>query len=145
MVAHQAPLSLGFSRQEHWTGLPFPSPIHESEKWKWSCSVVSDSATPWTTAYQAPLSMGFSRQEYCHGSLQMAGALMAFKCLTPWPHHIDWPGPQFKGGRGKESPHPLGWQLPGHSGLWAFRTHRRVTSARVLQSLPQLLTCSQRV
>ena len=25
-VAHQAPLSLGFSRQEHWSGLPFPSP-----------------------------------------------------------------------------------------------------------------------
>ena len=24
-VAHQAPLSLGFSRQEHWSGLPFPS------------------------------------------------------------------------------------------------------------------------
>jgi len=27
-------LSLGFSRQEHWSGLPFPSPMHESEKWK---------------------------------------------------------------------------------------------------------------
>jgi len=27
-----APLSLGFSRQEHWSGLPFPSPMHESEK-----------------------------------------------------------------------------------------------------------------
>ena len=25
-VAHQAPLSIGFSRQEHWSGLPFPSP-----------------------------------------------------------------------------------------------------------------------
>ena len=24
--AHQAPPSLGFSRQEHWSGLPFPSP-----------------------------------------------------------------------------------------------------------------------
>ena len=22
----------GFSRQEHWSGLPFPSPMHESEK-----------------------------------------------------------------------------------------------------------------
>ena len=31
-------------------------------KWKWSRSVVFDSATPWTVAYQAPLSMGFSRQ-----------------------------------------------------------------------------------
>ena len=25
-------LSPGFSRQEHWSGLPFPSPMHESEK-----------------------------------------------------------------------------------------------------------------
>ena len=25
-VAHRAPLSLGFSRQEYWCGLPFPSP-----------------------------------------------------------------------------------------------------------------------
>ena len=30
-AAHQAPPSLAFSRQEHWSGLPFPSPIHESE------------------------------------------------------------------------------------------------------------------
>ena len=25
-AAYQAPLSMGFSRQEHWSGLPFPSP-----------------------------------------------------------------------------------------------------------------------
>ena len=66
-AVHQAPLSLGFSRQEHWSGLPFPSPMHESEKWKWSCSVVSNLATPWTAAHQAPPSMGFSRQEYWSG------------------------------------------------------------------------------
>ena len=35
---------LGFSRQEHWNGLPFPSPVRE--KWKWSRSVVSDSSRP---------------------------------------------------------------------------------------------------
>ena len=63
----QAPLSLEFSRQEHWSGLPFPSLMHESEKWKWSRSVVSDLAIPWTAAYQAPLSMGFSRQESWSG------------------------------------------------------------------------------
>ena len=40
------PPSLGFSRQERWSGLPFPSPVHESEKWKWSRSVVSDSQRP---------------------------------------------------------------------------------------------------
>ena len=47
MAAHQAPLSLRFSRQEYWSGLPFPSPMHESEKWKWSCSVVSDPQWPY--------------------------------------------------------------------------------------------------
>ena len=26
-ATHQAPPSLGFSRQEHWSGLPFPSPV----------------------------------------------------------------------------------------------------------------------
>ena len=31
-AAHQAPPPLGFSRQEHWSGLPFPSPMSESEK-----------------------------------------------------------------------------------------------------------------
>ena len=25
-IAHQAPLSMGFSRQEYWSGLPFPPP-----------------------------------------------------------------------------------------------------------------------
>ena len=38
--------SLGFSRQEHWSGLPFPSPMHKSEKWKWSRSVMPDSSRP---------------------------------------------------------------------------------------------------
>ena len=46
MAAYQAPQSLGFSRQEHWSGMPFPSPTHESEKWKWSHSVVSDPQRP---------------------------------------------------------------------------------------------------
>ena len=46
MAAHQALPSLGLSRQEHWSGLPFPSPMHESEKWKGSRSVVSDSLQP---------------------------------------------------------------------------------------------------
>ena len=30
-AAHQAPPPLGFSRQEHWSGLPVPSPMRESE------------------------------------------------------------------------------------------------------------------
>ena len=41
MAAHQASLSLGFSRQEHCSGLPFPSPMCESEVSQ-SCPTLSD-------------------------------------------------------------------------------------------------------
>ena len=44
-AAHQAPPSLGFPRQEHWSGLPFPSPMHESESERevaQSCPTLSD-------------------------------------------------------------------------------------------------------
>ena len=35
--------SLGFSRQEHWSGLPFPSPMHESEsEVAQSCLILSN-------------------------------------------------------------------------------------------------------
>ena len=65
MAAHQAPLSLGFSSQEYWSGLPFPSPMHACVlshfSHVWSC------ATPWTTSSQGPPSMGFSRREYWSG------------------------------------------------------------------------------
>ena len=66
-AAHQAPLSRGFSRQEHWSELPFPSPMH-------ACMLshfnrVQLCVTPQTAAHQAPLSRGFSRQEYWSGLL----------------------------------------------------------------------------
>ena len=35
-VAHQAPLSMGFSRQEYWNGLPFPSPVGSSLPRDWT-------------------------------------------------------------------------------------------------------------
>ena len=42
-AAHQAPPSLSFSSQEHWSGLPFPSPMHESEsEVAQSCPTHSD-------------------------------------------------------------------------------------------------------
>ena len=44
-ATHQAPPSLGFSRQEHWSGLPFPSPVHKvKSQWEvaQSCLTLSD-------------------------------------------------------------------------------------------------------
>ena len=77
-VAHQAPMSMGFSRQEHWSGKPLPSP-GEQEKLNpglltaggfftiratWEAQRVVLLSTPWTVAHQTPLSMEFSRQDY---------------------------------------------------------------------------------
>ena len=61
----QAALSLGCSRQEPWSGLPFPPPAHSCTPSRFSR--VQLCATPWTAALQAPLSTGFSRQEHWSG------------------------------------------------------------------------------
>ena len=52
-LAYQALLPMGFSRQEYWSGLPFPSPRHESEKWKWSqtLSDTMDCSLPGSSAH----------------------------------------------------------------------------------------------
>ena len=94
--ACQAPLSMGFPRQEYWNGLSFYSPgdfpnqgsnpclLHWLEdslpvshlgcpyEMMHACILKSLShvqilATLWTVAHWAPLSMGFSRQEYWSG------------------------------------------------------------------------------
>ena len=68
-AAHQAPPSMGFSKQEYWSGLSLPSPYpvlllllllsHFSRvRLFWA---------PWTVACQAPLSLGFSRQDHWSG------------------------------------------------------------------------------
>ena len=67
-VAHQAPPSMEFSRQEYWSGVPLPSPSN-LKSWAElkSLSCVRLFATPWTVAPQAPRSMGFSGHEYWSG------------------------------------------------------------------------------
>ncbi|KAM7240729.1 hypothetical protein CapIbe_008635, partial [Capra ibex] len=43
-VTHQPPLSIGFSRQEYWSGLPFPSPgdLPDPEIKSWSPALQED-------------------------------------------------------------------------------------------------------
>ena len=51
MAAHQAPPSLGFSRQEHWSGLPFPSPMHESEVAQSCLTLSMDCSLPGSSVH----------------------------------------------------------------------------------------------
>ena len=102
MAAHQALPPLGFSRQEHWSGLPFPSPKHESEKWKWSRSVVSDSSRPnglQPTRLLRPWDFpGKSTGVGCHCLLRLVAQWCPIFCnprlLCPWnsPGKNTWVG-----------------------------------------------------
>ena len=108
-VAYQVPPSIGFSRQDSWNGLPFPSPgdlpdpgikLRSSPTFQAdaltseppgshkvkvkSLSCVRLFATPWMVAYKAPQSMRFSRQEYWSG--------------LPFPSQGDLPNPGIEPG-----------------------------------------------
>ena len=91
MAAHQALPSLGFSRQERWSGFPFPSPMHESEKWKWSGSVMSNSLWPHglqPTRLLRP--WDFSRQEYWSGLPLPSPISLSVMSNSLGPHGL-WP------------------------------------------------------
>ena len=93
-VACQAPLSVEFSMQKYWEGLPFPAPGDLPDPGMELASPVSPAlaggsftteppkticdkvkllsrvrlfVTSWTVAYQAPPSIKFSREEYWSG------------------------------------------------------------------------------
>ena len=74
-VAYQAPLSMEFSRQEYWGGLPCPSPEDlpdpgikpGSPVWLNVLIRVPLFSTPWAVVCQSPLFLEFPRQEYWGG------------------------------------------------------------------------------
>ena len=128
-VAHQAPLSMGFPKQECWSGLPFPTPGDIPDLQPESprspavavgffttmspgnqlviqfssvqlLSRVRLFVTPWTVAYQAPPSMGFSKQECWSG--------------LPFPSPGDLPDPGIEPGSPALLADALPSEPPGH-------------------------------
>ena len=116
-IAHQAPLSMGFSRQEYRSGLPIPPqgnvphpviepvypilqenclPAEPSSKPMCNTHVCMLSrfcrvrlfVTPWTVAHQAPLSMGKKTGVGCYALLQGIFLTQGFyPCLL---HLLHW-------------------------------------------------------
>ena len=77
---------LGFSRQEHWSGLPFPSPVHESEKWKWSRSVVLTLSDPRDCSRPGSSAHGiFQARALEWGAIAFSGLWV--KLPTKWTLH----------------------------------------------------------
>ena len=73
MAAHQAPLSLGFSRQEYWSGLPFPSP-------KPPCPLPSPRFCP----------SSYPLHWCCHPTISSSVTLFSF-CLQSFPASGSFP------------------------------------------------------
>ena len=94
MAAHQAPPSLGFSRQEHWSGGPLPSPMHKSEsEVAQSCPTLCnpvDCSLPGSSLHEILqarilewVAISFSRgSSWCRDWTQVSG--IAGRCFNLW-------------------------------------------------------------
>ena len=108
-VARQAPLSMGFSRQEYWSGLPFPSPrmIYIS-KYKFhkmvqfSCLVMSNSLWPHGLQHTRPpypspapgiYSNSCPLSQWCHPTI--SSSVIPFSFLQFFPASGYFPMSQF--------------------------------------------------
>ena len=83
--SHQAPPSRRFSRQEHWSGLPFPSPMHEL-KVKSESEVAQLCPTPSDPMDYSPPGSSI------HGTLKARvlewGAIAFSDCVTRTPYRL---------------------------------------------------------
>ena len=68
-VAHQVPLSIGFSRQEYWSGLPFPPPGDlpnpEMEPASFISPTLAGGFFITSTTWEAPLVMKVKKSLSC--------------------------------------------------------------------------------
>ena len=88
-ATHQAPLSTGFSRQEYWSGLPFPSPGDIPDKGIKSSSLVS---------LMSQLAYGFFTAEppwkpYLYPSVQSSRSVVSNSLLSHGLQHTRLPYP----------------------------------------------------
>ena len=74
-VAYQAPLSMGFSRQEYWSGLPFPSPLLYTNQWQMYLRVKTFWSWLWiffNYGKYVPLTLAFKCHHLTHPSQDSA-------------------------------------------------------------------------
>ena len=88
-AAYQAPPSMGFSRQEYWSGVPLPSPIHTYGT-MYICVYIVCRYHPWQMRKlwkQLIVNSTFFFLAYCvvSGAIQMVFALYLY-CLSIFPN-----------------------------------------------------------
>ena len=82
--AHQAPLSMGFSWQEYWSGLPFPPPedLPDSGIEPMSPAFQEDSFTAEPPGKPMELSIHVSLRAYCSPSTESSSMLNNWQILS---------------------------------------------------------------
>ena len=86
-AAYQAPLSMGFSKQEYWSGLPFPSPgdLPDSGIEPRSPALQADTLLFEPPGKPSPLNLKpLHGKHHCHGKEA---------CVTQWSHEPSCAGP----------------------------------------------------
>ena len=81
-VAHQAPLSMGFSGQEYWSGLPCPPPGHLPEPVSLMSPALADGFLTTSATWEAPdqsINMRFFKEANTSLVLNMSQDITCFK------------------------------------------------------------------
>ena len=82
-AAHQAPPPLGLSRQERWSGLPFPSPMNESEVPQ-SCPTLSN---PMDCSLPGPSAHGIFQARVLEWGAIAFSVKSVFKHIILYPYN----------------------------------------------------------
>ena len=116
-IAYQVPPSMGFSRQEYWSGLPFPSPgIFPTQGWNpglLNCSVQFSPVTQSCLTLWDPM-------DCCTLGLPVHHQLLEFTQT-----HVHWVGDAIQPSHLLSSPSPPTLHLSQHQGLskWVNSSH----------------------
>ena len=87
-AAHQAPPSLGFSRQEHWSGLPFCMKVQSESEVAQSCPTLSDPtdcSPPGSSVYHVNKS-GQCHLRHCRSFQHISGPHLTAQFPTNGPY-----------------------------------------------------------
>ena len=77
-ITHQASLSMGFSRQEYWSGLPFPHPVMEPTSLM--SSALAGGFFTASTTWEAPYMMAWVYQKHQRKLQEFVKGLSSFCC-----------------------------------------------------------------
>ena len=86
-IAHQAPVSIGFPRQEHWSGLSFPSPGHLPDPGTESTSPALQAGSLLLSHQGSPL-FAVTQTHRSHAYLRAFAPAASCQEFAPLVHHL---------------------------------------------------------